>query len=48
VSGRLAVENPIFTPMAPPNDDIELLPELRMKWMRDTYRASQILGVSCS
>ena len=48
VSGRLAVEDPIFAPMAPSNDGVELLPKLRMKRVGDTHRTCHMLGVTCS
>ena len=48
VSGGIAVVDPVFTPIVPVNDEVDLLPELRMERMRDPDGPRHILGVSCS
>ncbi len=48
VSGGVAVVDPVFTPIVPVNDEVDLLPELRMKRMRDPNGTCYILGATCS
>jgi hypothetical protein len=48
VSGRIAVVDPVFTPIVPVNDEVEHLSKLRMERMRDPNGFCYILGATCS
>ena len=44
----VAVEDPILTPVVAPLDDVDLLPDERMKRMRDPDRRGHSYGATCS
>ena len=48
VSLPIAVEDPLFSPVGPLKDDVDLLPDLRMERVRDPHGQSHIAGADCS
>ena len=48
VSLPIAVEDPLFTPVGPLKDEVDLLPELRMERMGDPDGPRHVPGADCS
>ncbi|MGH9202630.1 MAG: hypothetical protein ACRD2A_15505 [Vicinamibacterales bacterium] len=44
----VAVEDPILTPILSAFDELDRLPEQRMKWVRDPDQRADLPGAACS
>jgi hypothetical protein len=48
MSVTVAVEDPLLTPAVPAFDEVDVLPELGMKRVRDPHRCGHLIGARCS
>ena len=48
MSVTVAVEDPLLTPAVPAFHEVDVLPELGMKRVRDPHRGGHLIGARCS
>jgi hypothetical protein len=48
ISAAIAVEEQVIAPLDPSLDEVDLLSEQGMKWMRNADRCSHLSGAACS